>query len=205
MPMPWAYRHATKDFRTFLDDVKARADLISDNSVYTALGAVFQVFRRRLSVDEGLLFASVLTAVLSAILFRHWQPADEPAPFGTRQEMNAEVQEIRKHHNLTPRGPHRGRCLVLVAALQPPRLRDRSVQAARWRAGFLDCRGRRSRRIGAADKLSGRRRARQPAFFFRPPFFLPAFSAMRSTAISIVTASGSVSFGRVALTFSHFT
>ena len=41
------------------------------------------------------------------------------------------------------------------------------------------------------------------AFFFVPDF--PAFSAIRTKASSNVTASGSTPFGRVALTFSHFT
>ena len=50
MPMPWAIRHATKDWQAFLTDVKDRMDLTSDNSAYTAVDAVLQVFRRRLSV-----------------------------------------------------------------------------------------------------------------------------------------------------------
>ena len=50
MPMPWAIRHATKDWQAFLTDAKDRLDLTSDNSAYTAVDAVLQVFRRRLSV-----------------------------------------------------------------------------------------------------------------------------------------------------------
>ncbi len=102
MPMPWAYRHATKDFRAFLDDLKSRAGLDSDNSAYTVVDAVFQVFRRRLSVEEGLLFASNLPAVLSAILVRNWVPEATRLPFGTKEEMNAEARAVRSAHNLTP-------------------------------------------------------------------------------------------------------
>ena len=42
------------------------------------------------------------------------------------------------------------------------------------------------------------------AAFFLPPDF-PAFSAIRTSASSRVTAYGSNPLGRVALTFSHFT
>ncbi|MXQ08753.1 DUF2267 domain-containing protein [Alphaproteobacteria bacterium GH1-50] len=102
MPMPWAYRHATRDFRAFLDDLKSRADLVSDNSAYTVVDAVFQVFRRRLTVQEGLAFASILPAVLSAIFTRNWAPVADPAPFADIQDMNAEARQVRRDHNLTP-------------------------------------------------------------------------------------------------------
>lgn len=102
MPMPWAYRHATKDFRAFLDDLKARADLVSDNSAYTVVDAVFQVYRRRLLAEDGLIFASVLPAVLSSIFVRNWTPEASPPLFGTKDEMNAEAKQVRPDHNLTP-------------------------------------------------------------------------------------------------------
>ena len=44
MPMPWTYRHASREFRKFLDDAKERMSLDSDNMTYTAVDAVFQVF-----------------------------------------------------------------------------------------------------------------------------------------------------------------
>ena len=31
MPMPWPYRHASKEFRAFPDDAKERMNLGSDN------------------------------------------------------------------------------------------------------------------------------------------------------------------------------
>lgn len=102
MPMPWAYRHATKDYRAFLDDLKARANLVSDNSAYTVVDAVFQVYRRRLSAQDGLIFSSVLTAVLSATFVRNWTPLASPLAFGTRDELNVEAQRVRPDHNLTP-------------------------------------------------------------------------------------------------------
>lgn len=63
MPMPWTYRHASREFRGFLDDAKDRMGLESDNMAYTAVDAVFQVFRRRLTAQQGLDFASALPCV----------------------------------------------------------------------------------------------------------------------------------------------
>ncbi|MFD2813579.1 DUF2267 domain-containing protein [Paracoccus aerius] len=52
-------------------------DLVSDNSAYTALDAVLQVFRRRLTAQEGIDFASVLPSVPRAIFVAGWK-VDNP-------------------------------------------------------------------------------------------------------------------------------
>ncbi len=101
MPMPWTYRHASREFRAVLDDAKDRMSLVSDNSAYTAIDAVFQVFRRRVTVAEGLAFANVLPSVPRAIFVANWSPA-APVPFADRSVLIAEVQAIRHDHNLTP-------------------------------------------------------------------------------------------------------
>lgn len=102
MPMPWTYRHSSKEFRAFLADAKARMNLESDNSTYTAVDAVFQVFRRRLTAQQGLNFASVLPSVLRAIFVHRWDVSEPPVPFASRDEMTAEAQQVRVNHNLTP-------------------------------------------------------------------------------------------------------
>jgi uncharacterized protein (DUF2267 family) len=58
MPIPWTYRHATREWRAVLDDAKERMARQSDNMAYTAIDAVFQAFRRRLTAQPGLDFAS---------------------------------------------------------------------------------------------------------------------------------------------------
>ncbi|MEM8956199.1 MAG: DUF2267 domain-containing protein [Pseudomonadota bacterium] len=103
MPMPWTYRHASKEFSAFLDDVRARMGLASDNMVYTAVDGVFQVFRRRLTAEQGLAFASVLPSVLRAMFVKDWTPAEYPTPFADRRTLTREVQAVRPHHNLTPK------------------------------------------------------------------------------------------------------
>ncbi|WP_342592309.1 DUF2267 domain-containing protein [Oceaniglobus trochenteri] len=100
--MPWTYRHATREWRAFLGDVKEFMSLESDNSAYTAVDGVFQVFRRRLSAAQGLAFAGVLPSVPRAIFVKGWDVTRPPVPFADRASLIAEVKAVRRHHNLTP-------------------------------------------------------------------------------------------------------
>lgn len=102
MPLPWTYRHASKEWSAFLADVKTRMDLTSDNMAYTAVDGVLQVFRRRLTVQQGLDFADVLPSVLRAIFVYRWDTGQAPVPFADRATLTAEVQQVRVNHNLTP-------------------------------------------------------------------------------------------------------
>jgi uncharacterized protein (DUF2267 family) len=102
MPMPWTYRHASKEWRAFLDDVKERMSLESDNMAYTAVDAVLQVFRCRLTAQQGLNFAGVLPSVLRAIFVSGWDVTAPPVPFSDRTALIAEAKQIRVNHNLTP-------------------------------------------------------------------------------------------------------
>ena len=102
MPMPWRYRHASKDFRAFLDDAKAELELISNNSAYTAIDGVFQTFRRRLTPAQGIAFADHLPAVLAALFLHRWDISRPPLPWADRAALAAEVQALRPDHNLTP-------------------------------------------------------------------------------------------------------
>ena len=102
MPMPSTYQRAMEEWRAFLEDVKGRMDLVSDNMAYTAADGVFQVFRRRLTAQQGLDFASVLPAVPRAIFVKDWDVTAAPVPFADREVMTREAQALRRHHNLTP-------------------------------------------------------------------------------------------------------
>lgn len=102
MPMPWTYRHSAREFRAFLDDIRDRMDLVSDNMAYTVVDAVFQVFRRRLTAQQGLDFASVLPSIPRAMFVKDWQIPDPPEPFADRATMTREVQRVRADHNLAP-------------------------------------------------------------------------------------------------------
>jgi uncharacterized protein (DUF2267 family) len=109
MPMPYTYRHASAEWRAFLDDAKEAMNLVSDNSTYTAIEGVFLTFRRRLTVEQGLAFADLLPAVPRAIFVANWRPA-APLPFTPRDVLTAEAQGLRPHHNLTP-----ANCIEAVA------------------------------------------------------------------------------------------
>ena len=100
--MPWTYRHASKEWRAFLDDVKERTSLDSDNMAYTSVDAVLQVFRRRLTAQQGLDFASVLPTVLRAIFVKDWDVTEPPVSFPERKELIHEIKQVRVNHNLTP-------------------------------------------------------------------------------------------------------
>lgn len=100
--MPWTYRHASREYRAFIADVKERTGLQSDNMAYTAVDGIFRTFRRRLSVAEAIEFANVLPAVLRAVFVQDWDTSAAPVPFADRQTLTREAQTLRKTHNLTP-------------------------------------------------------------------------------------------------------
>ena len=102
MPMPWTYRHSAREFLAFLDDIRDRMDLVSDNMAYTAVDAVFQVFRKRLTAQQGLDFASVLPSIPRAIFVKDWKISHPPEQFSDRATTTREVQLVRANHNLTP-------------------------------------------------------------------------------------------------------
>lgn len=102
MPMPWTYRHASREWQAILDDLKDRMGLVSDNMAYTAMDGVLQVFRRRLTAQQGLDFASVLPSIPRAIFVAGWQVQEPPLPFHDRKTLVQEVKAIRQSHNLTP-------------------------------------------------------------------------------------------------------
>ena len=122
MPLPRTYAHATKDWRAFLDDARARMNLESKNSTYTAVDAVLQVFRRRLTVQQALTFADVLPAVLRALFVNEWDVSAGPVPFGTREDMAREAENVRPHHNLTPDD-----CIAAVAWALRRHVRQRDL------------------------------------------------------------------------------
>lgn len=128
MPMPHTYRHASREWRAFLDDARDRMRLVSDNSAYTAIQGVFLVFRRRVSVQQGLTFASVLPCVPRAIFVADWDISEPRRPFGSREKMTREAQALRRHHNLTPDNAIEATAWAVRRAVLPAEL-DRALAA----------------------------------------------------------------------------
>ncbi len=102
MPMPMEYRQASVDFDRFILDVRELAGLQTTNQAYTMVQAVFQTFRRRLDLEEAILFADVLPPVLRAIFVAEWDLEEPKSPFSGRIAMTREVQAFRPDHNLSP-------------------------------------------------------------------------------------------------------
>lgn len=102
MPMPLEYQHASDDFERFLDEARERADLTTRNQTWTMVDAVFRVFRRRLTVAEGLRFAEALPPILRAMFVVDWDIEAAPLAFGSREALTREVQAVRPHHNFAP-------------------------------------------------------------------------------------------------------
>jgi len=105
MPMPWAYRHATKDWQAFLADAREELGLVSDNNTYTAVQGVLLTFRARLAPRQVAAFADVLPAVLRALFVAGWDPEAPPRPWADRATLEAEARDLRRAHNLTPDAP----------------------------------------------------------------------------------------------------
>ena len=102
MPMPFEYQHAGEDFERFLGEARERADLTTRNQTWTMVDAVLRVFRRRLTVAQGLRFAEVLPPILRAMFVMDWNAEAVPMPFASREAMTHEVQAVRPHHNFAP-------------------------------------------------------------------------------------------------------
>lgn len=104
MPMPQEYFAASRDFDAFMEDAKQALGHQSHHQTYTTVEAVLTVFRRRVSVADGLRFADALPPVLRAIFVAGWDPDVPLRPFTSRAEMDAEAKTIRQHHNFAPDG-----------------------------------------------------------------------------------------------------
>lgn len=102
MPMPQEYFTASRDFDRFMEDAKTALGHHSHHQTYTSVQAVLTVFRRRLAVGDALRFADVLPPVLRAIFVADWDADAAQRPFGPREDLVAEVQAFRPHHNFAP-------------------------------------------------------------------------------------------------------
>ena len=100
--MPNEYQRAGQMFEHFLEDARRELGVATRNQTYTIVQSVFLVFRRRLSVEEGLRFANELPAVLRALYVKDWDVGLMPAPFAGPEALAEEVRALRRHHNFAP-------------------------------------------------------------------------------------------------------
>jgi len=96
---PAEYQRASDDFYDFLQTLRDIAFFTDSHPPYTVTQAVFQVFRRRLSLADAIRFAQVLPVGLRALFVIDWNPDEPLRAFGTRDEMTRELCELRPEHN----------------------------------------------------------------------------------------------------------
>ncbi|NSZ16770.1 DUF2267 domain-containing protein [Agrobacterium vitis] len=101
MTVPEEYRQASRDFESILVEVRDQAMLGTTHRAYTTLEAVLLVFRRRLTVAQGLAFANLLSVGARALFVSHWDCHQPVLPFNSPREMMAEVMALRHNHNLS--------------------------------------------------------------------------------------------------------
>ena len=99
MPYPQEYQIATMKFQDFLNDVKANASFGSGHMAYTMTQGVFQVFRRRLSLEDAIRFSNILPAGIRALFVADWDPTEPMKHFQAREDMLEETKQLRAEHN----------------------------------------------------------------------------------------------------------
>lgn len=99
MPYPREYQRASDDFAAFLEDLRHASMYASPHQAYTTVQAVFQAFRRRVSLGDGIRFAAALPAGLRALFVADWDPEEPRRPFETRERMTDEMRQLRAGHN----------------------------------------------------------------------------------------------------------
>lgn len=114
MTVPMQYAHASQDFEAFLSELRDALGHETRHQAYHTLEAVLRVFRARLTVKQGLAFASALPAVLRAIFVDDWDVDAPPAAFAESATMNAEVRRHQANHNFAPEGAIEITASVLV-------------------------------------------------------------------------------------------
>lgn len=102
MPIPVEYQRATDHFHQFLADVRDEANFGSVHQAYTMAQGVFQVFRRRLRIEDAIRFGNILPAGLRALFVAEWNVDEPRLPFEGRATMTREVQSLRPLHNFSP-------------------------------------------------------------------------------------------------------
>ena len=101
MPVPPEYERASAQFYEFLLEARDNADLWSTHVTYTMAQGVFQVFRRRISIRQAILFANELPICLRALFVTDWDVDEEQRLFVDRQTMTEEVCSLRAEHNFS--------------------------------------------------------------------------------------------------------
>jgi uncharacterized protein (DUF2267 family) len=102
MTVPAEYYDASRHFEAFLVRARDAAGLTTTNQSFTMVEGVFRAFRRRLSLDDAVRFADVLSPLARALFVADWDPDEPIRPFEDRAAMTLEAQSLRGGHNFAP-------------------------------------------------------------------------------------------------------
>ncbi|ACL55422.1 DUF2267 domain-containing protein [Methylobacterium nodulans] len=102
MTVPQEYVQASRDFERFLLAARDALGHATTHRTYATIYSVLLVFRRHVSVRDGLRFATVLPPVLRAIFVSDWDPAEPVRDFADRETLTAEMLSVRGNHNVSP-------------------------------------------------------------------------------------------------------
>ncbi|WP_172122975.1 MULTISPECIES: DUF2267 domain-containing protein [unclassified Devosia] len=102
MTVPNEYRRASAEFDALLAAIAEQAGLTTRHQAYTMLQGVLLAFRRRLTLEEGIVFVQILPPMLRALFVMDWDPQAEPVAVLDRAAWRREVRELRPNHNISP-------------------------------------------------------------------------------------------------------
>ncbi|WP_353376672.1 DUF2267 domain-containing protein [Microbulbifer sp. VTAC004] len=101
MPVPAEYQRSRDKFYEYLIDARNQANLWSTHVTFTMTQGVFQVFRRRLSLEDAIRFSQALPPCLRALFVEQWDVTEKQKPFEDLQTMTQEVRNLRPDHNFS--------------------------------------------------------------------------------------------------------
>lgn len=102
MPPPFEYQNASLEFEKFMVDARDLAGLATTNMAWNMVVGVLHTFRRRLSLAQGIRFATVLPPVVRALFVDGWDPDQPVLQFQPESDLLHEVRSVRKDHNFSP-------------------------------------------------------------------------------------------------------
>ena len=96
MPMPWTYRHASREWRAFLEDVEGWDEPdFGQHGLYGGGWGVPMLPKTGHSSRRLGFCQRFCLLCRRAIFVAGWQPMDPPLPFGPRADLVAEVKALR--------------------------------------------------------------------------------------------------------------
>jgi len=122
MPVPRNYYHATEQFENFLLVARDAADLQTTNMAWNMVVGVLEAFRRRLKLEDAIIFANSLPSGIRALFVADWDPYEEKREFADEASLLEEVKSVRNQHNFSPDNAHQAVVIAMRRAVNTEEL-----------------------------------------------------------------------------------